>query len=189
VAFLFLHPAREKGSAMSRRTRVYLPALLIVAAGVLMACAAAVLAVSREAGAAFPGRNGRIAYSRIAWQDVIYTINPRGGGKAKVTAGYQPSYSPDGKKIAYTVYSGPDSEIYMIDVGGGGKTQLTHNDKDDNFPSFSPDGKKIAYTRSTYSANAFRGDIYTIDVSGGGKVRVTHGRAYEADPSWGSRQQ
>src|SRR5215217_401864 len=80
VAFLFflLRPAREKGTAMARRTRLYLPAL-IVAAAVLIACAAAVLAVSREAEATFPGKNGKIAY--VAWGFTsaaaeIYTINP-----------------------------------------------------------------------------------------------------------------
>ncbi len=39
--------------------------------------------------------------------------------------GFQPSYSSDGKKIAYTVYKVSNGEIYTIDVGGGGKTNLT----------------------------------------------------------------
>jgi Tol biopolymer transport system component len=30
-----------------------------------------------------------------------------------------PSYSPDGKKIAYHSYDGHDFEIYTINVGGG----------------------------------------------------------------------
>ena len=30
-----------------------------------------------------------------------------------------PSYSPDGKKIAYTGLEGRDAEIYTIKVGGG----------------------------------------------------------------------
>jgi dipeptidyl aminopeptidase/acylaminoacyl peptidase len=45
-----------------------------------------------------------------------------------------PSYSPDGKKIAYTGYKGSssddgedyDHEIYTINVGGGGKSQVTN---------------------------------------------------------------
>ena len=58
--FFLLRPAREKGTAMMRRSRLYLPALLIGAA-VLMACAA-ILAVSREAEATFPDKNGKITY-------------------------------------------------------------------------------------------------------------------------------
>ena len=59
---------------MTRRRTLYLPAL-IVAAG-LMACAAAVLAVSREAEATFAGKNGKIAYEN---NRVIYTVKPDGG--------------------------------------------------------------------------------------------------------------
>jgi hypothetical protein len=57
VAFLFflLRPTSEKGRTMTRRTRLYLPALLVGAA-VLMACAAVVLAVSEKAEATFPGK-------------------------------------------------------------------------------------------------------------------------------------
>jgi Tol biopolymer transport system component len=43
-----------------------------------------------------------------------------------------PSYSPDGKKIAYTGYNGAGYddidfvlEIYTINIGGGGKSQVT----------------------------------------------------------------
>jgi hypothetical protein len=138
-------------------------------------------------------KNGRIAYTSDEsgpFFGSIYTIDPRGGAKSKVTAGYQPSYSPDGKGIAYWAYdkSSPirDTEIYTIKVGGGDKTQLTHNNTDEFDATYSPDGKRIAYT--AYKGNAIRGDIYTIKVGGGGRFRVTHtDNADEATPSWGSR--
>ncbi len=88
---------------MARRTP-YLPALIVAA--VLMACAVVVLVVSEKAEATFPGKNGRIAYSAFDFDrgpdDTIYTIKLGGGAKTKLTSGYQPSYSPKGKKIAYT---------------------------------------------------------------------------------------
>ena len=56
----------------------------------------------------------------------IYTINAfRGRGKTKLTHNNadeaDPTYSPDGKKIAYTVYKGnaTGGGIYTIKVGGG----------------------------------------------------------------------
>jgi hypothetical protein len=95
---------------MRRRTRVYLPVLLIVAAGVLMACAAAVLAM--------------IAYERNLFE--LYTINLNGSGKTKVTnsclSHFLGDYSPTGK-ISYTDCEGtPDKDlgIYTINVAGGG---------------------------------------------------------------------
>jgi TolB protein len=167
---------------MARRT-LYLPALIVAA--VLMGCAAAVLAVSEKAEAAFPRKeNGHIAYVRNDGNDKeIYTINGGGGGDTQLThdntGNYAPSYSPDGKKIVYSGSSGSgDTEIYTISAGGGDKTQLTHNDRDDFDPAYSPDGKRIAYTglNRSYDKSA----IYTISVRGGGKSRVTEG----SDPSY-----
>lgn len=85
---------------------LYLPALIVVT--VLMACAAALLAVSEKAEATFPGNNGRIAYSAFdrGVDETIYTIKPGGGAKTKITKGYQPSFLLPGKRIASTVLGG-----------------------------------------------------------------------------------
>src|SRR5215210_8962142 len=134
-----------KGRNLTRRT-LYLPALIVAA--VLMACAAALLAVSGKAEATFPGKNGKIAYVRDEGNDSeIYTINPGGRGETQLTHDHPennvPSYSPDGKKIVYSGSSGSgDTEIYTINASGGGKTQLTNNHRDDFFPAYSPGGKK-----------------------------------------------
>jgi len=49
----------------------------------------------------------------------------------------EPSYSPDGKKIAYTVYNDSQDDIYTINAFGGGKTQVTNTDNaDENVPSW-----------------------------------------------------
>src|SRR5215218_3873514 len=64
-----------EGKDLSIRT-LYLPALIV--AGVLLACAAALLALSeKKAQAAFPGKNGRIAYEFYGGgtDRGIYTIN------------------------------------------------------------------------------------------------------------------
>src|SRR5829696_7803205 len=62
---------------------LYLPALIVVT--VLMACAAALLAVSEKAEATFPGNNGRIAYSAFdgGVDETIYTIKPGGVPRPK----------------------------------------------------------------------------------------------------------
>jgi Tol biopolymer transport system component len=92
-------------------------------------------------------------------------------------------------RIAYASYDAPfpkgDSEIYTINPDGSGKTQLTHNDTDDEDPAYSPDGKKIVYA----GQDGPKGDleIYTINARGGGKSRVTNNDAYPQKLSWGSR--
>jgi Tol biopolymer transport system component len=108
---------------MTRRT-LYLPVMIAATVAVAASLAVALLAVSEQAEATFPGKNGRIAYSGYDGNDYeIYTINSRGGDRVQVTNNNRndrsPDYSPSGKKIAYTGHDGTDSEIYTINVGGG----------------------------------------------------------------------
>jgi len=173
---------------MARRT-LHLP--LMIAATVTVACVVALLAVSGEAEATFPGKNGRIAYNS---NGVIYTINTDGSAKTRVTNTYVSGdpidYSPDGKKIAYESYEGfndgnptgpqKDSEIYTIGVGGGAKTNVTDNNRYDVAPSYSPDGKRIAYAGS----DGHDLEIYTTNTDGTGKIRLTNNGPDDLDPSY-----
>src|SRR5215203_6002755 len=185
-ALLFRSAPRTKGRGM-RRWTLYLPALIVAA--VLMACAVALLAVSEKAEATFPGKNGRIAY----WSNfVIYTINPNGSAKTKVTNtsrdDEESSYSPDGKSIAYTHRDGDDTEIWTSNTNGTGKFQLTNNRTMDLTPSYSPDGKKIVFSGEyrklffpwTYAAP----EIYTIGVNGNNRVRLTYNSTYDYYPDY-----
>jgi hypothetical protein len=61
---------------MTTSRTLHLPALLLVVVAVV-ACAAAVLAVSKEAEATLAGPNGKIAYADGGG---LYTINPDRGG-------------------------------------------------------------------------------------------------------------
>ena len=155
-------------------------------AGVLVACAAALLALSEEAEATFPGKNGRIAYSGFGGgtDTGIYTINPDGSGKTRIPAPRvsgeaEPSYSPDGKRIVYLGYDGNDYEIYTIKVGGGGEFRVTKS-RSSFEPDYSPDGKRIAYA----SYEGPDTEIYTISVEGEGKKKVTNNVRDEEDPSY-----
>jgi Tol biopolymer transport system component len=170
-----------RGRGMARRT-VLLPPLMVAA--LLVACAAALLAVSKEAQATFPGHNGKIAYvtdGRHTSGGVLYTINPDGSGKTIVTEGRDPSYSSDGKKIAYAAYDGHDLEIYTLNAQGGGTTQLTNNNTDDYDPAYSPDGKKIVYLRVYDSPIT---EIYTLNVLTGARDQLTNNYTAEYEPSY-----
>ncbi len=175
---------------MPRRRTLHLPALLgTLAAAVLLACAGALLAVSREADATFPDKNGKIAYESGG---VIYSINPDGSGKIKVTntrAGDFPidhpiGYSPTGKKITHTSYDGTyhDTEIYTIKVGGSAKINVTDNKTDDFDSSYSPNAKRIAYA----GWDGHDLEIYTIDADGTGKFQVTNNGTNDFTPSYSS---
>ena len=72
----------------------------------------------------------------------IYTVEPTGGRPFNVTnnttGDFDPSYSPDGEKIAYVGRgaNGKDREIYTIDATGGTPFQLTYNYTRDDDPSW-----------------------------------------------------
>jgi TolB protein len=167
----------------------YLPALIVAA--VLMACAVVVLVVSEKAEATFSGKNGRIAY---VGGGVIYTINPDGSGKQKVTdtrvGGYSIDYSPTAKKVTYTSYEGfndgnptgpqKDTEIYTINTDGSGKTNVTNNNRGDEDSSYSPDGKRIAYA----GWDGHDLEIYTIGVHGKNRVRLTNNATNDGYPDY-----
>jgi Tol biopolymer transport system component len=60
-----------------------------------------------------------------------------------------PSFSPDGKRIAFS-WAGPErdnADIYIQDVGIDTPTRLTTDPAEDNRPTWSPDGTQVAFIR------------------------------------------
>ena len=59
-----------------------------------------------------------------------------------------PTWSPDGKRIAYMCHNGGrDFEICVMNADGTNQTALTNNSIHDARPSWSPDGTQIVFTR------------------------------------------
>src|SRR5215208_2795529 len=114
------------------------------AAGVLVAVGMLLLTIVvmvEPAGAAFPGKPGKIAYRCYDGKDYeICTIKPAGGGRLQLTNNdtddFTPFYSPSGKRIIYYSGAEPTREIYTIKPDGGGRVQVTNNTRDDLEPSW-----------------------------------------------------
>ena len=111
-------------------------ALAIVAIG---------LAMPAQAGAAFPGSNGKIAYGGYG-PSGIYRINPDGSNNELVKSGnvYNPVWSSDGTKIAY-LDSGTQLRITAAD-GTGSTLVCTCVDSESDL-TWSPDGTKFAFDK------------------------------------------
>jgi TolB protein len=150
------------------------------AATVALAAAVAAptaLALAGPAQAAFPGQNGRIAFTSFRDDSPlrddsigIDTINSDGSGQTRLVAGANPVFSADGSKIAFErAPANREREIYTMNADGSGVRRLTNNAVVDYDPAFSSDGSKIAFA-------SFRGgnvDIYTMNADGGGQRRLT----------------
>jgi len=57
-----------------------------------------------------------------------------------------PTWSPDGKRIAFQSDRGGNRDIWVINTDGSSLVRLTNHPSADRYPDWSPDGKKIAFT-------------------------------------------
>jgi Tol biopolymer transport system component len=73
-----------------------------------------------------------------------------------------PSWSPDGKRLAYTAIRNNNQEIISIDIYGTDEKNLTTSRATDADPAWSPDGKQIAFTSNR--TGHFR--LYVMDADG-----------------------
>ncbi len=96
-----------------------------------------------------------------------------------------PSWSPDGKRIAFTSGRngiGGNRDIYVMDADGGNQRNLTKHPDADWHPVWSPDGKRIAFV-SNRSRDLNR-DIYVMDADGSNPRNLTNHPNDDEDPAW-----
>jgi Tol biopolymer transport system component len=92
-----------------------------------------------------------------------------------------PSYSPDGKKIAFTSFRSGSPEIWVCDRDGSGLIQLTFfKGPLTGSPRWSPNSQQIAFD----SRAEGDGNIYVVNAQGGKPRRLTFDPVDEATPSW-----
>ena len=142
-----------KRAAIGLRSKMLLG--LLLAAGLLT-----LVGAEEPAKAAFPGQNGKTAFTsnRVTAANPtgdyeIFTMNPDGTSFAQLTfntqGDYAPAWSADGKQIAFTRYQDGNSEIYKMKPKPEGRrnrpVNLSRSPTEDDQPKWSADGKQIAF--------------------------------------------
>lgn len=72
-----------------------------------------------------------------------------------------PSYSPDGRKVAFSAIQGNQSDIFIYDIESGNLENVTADSFFDGAPVFSPDGKWLIYS----SVGAEYAKLYRLNLS------------------------
>lgn len=95
------------------------------------------------------------------------------------------AYSPDGRRIAYSVSDGENAEVWTAAADGSGQKKLTDTRYFLNSsPTWSPDGKRIAFV----SNRAGNPQIYLMSAAdGSGVKRLTFQGNYNQTPDWSPR--
>lgn len=140
------------------------------------------------AHAAFPGANGRIAFSTdFKQRSQIFSVLPDGTGLRQLThvgkghTATLPEWSPDGTKILFTV----DTEIWVMNADGSSQRQLTHDaNRVSEEASWSPDGNKIVFDRCSFPFGQRRCSIDVMNADGTGVTKLVGGDWISQTPQY-----
>jgi len=82
---------------------------------------------------------------------------------------YQPDWSPDGRWVIFTSYTGEALELWVLDLQTGASHALGSNGAVNVEPRFSPDGRRVVFVSTLYNR---RFHIFTADFDAGKLVNV-----------------
>ena len=85
-----------------------------------------------------------------------------------------------GEQIAFVSNRDGNRDIYVVNIDGSNRRNLTNHGAPDSDPAWSPDGSQIAF-RSDRDGNA---EIYVMDTNGNNLRRLTDSIAADFSPVW-----
>lgn len=114
----------------------------------------------------------------------IYIVDYDGENQRRVTVGKSlnitPTWSPDGRSIAYSSYRRGQPNIFISNIYQGTLEELTKTAGNNFTPSWSPDGTRLCFA-STRDGNM---EIYVANRDGSNVRRLTNHPASDITPTW-----
>lgn len=91
-----------------------------------------------------------------------------------------PTWSPDGRWLAYVSFEGRNSRIIVQEIATGLRREVTAFPGINGAPAFSPDGRRLALTLSRDGSP----DIYVLTLESGELRRLTSGPEIDTEAAW-----
>lgn len=111
-------------------------------------------------------------------------------------------FSPDGKKLVYRasrpktdeeiesyknllkegLVTPTEMEIFVCDIDGSNRKQITNLGKANWAPYFHPSGKKIVFSSNHHSSRGYNFNIFMIDLNGENLEQITFDNVFDAFP-------
>ncbi|MEN7343785.1 MAG: Tol-Pal system beta propeller repeat protein TolB [Pseudomonadota bacterium] len=92
-----------------------------------------------------------------------------------------PSWSPDGRSIAYVSFEDGKAAVYVQTLRTGSRRKVSDRPGVNNAPAWSPDGRHLALTLSDADGNL---DVYVLTLIGNKLTRITERRSIDTEPAW-----
>jgi len=134
-------------------------------------------------------RDGFNNWQVTGYRSEVVLIDQHGSVRV-LSQGTNPSLSPDGEWIVFTMPVGRSYHLYMMRVDGSELTQLTDERSVDVQPTWSRDGKWIVFTSNRAKADMRKPknsnwDIWAIDREGRNLTQITMDEARDGAPAVG----
>ena len=113
----------------------------------------------------------------------IYTMRADGSGVRNITAGSSglhvyPSWSPDGKRVAFVrIRTGwTDADVFVVDTDGSRPRRISRESGEYTGLTWSPDGTSFAFLRG--------GRVFTLSADGSETTQLTTSGPYAIGVAW-----
>ncbi|HYR53183.1 MAG TPA: hypothetical protein VET83_11315 [Candidatus Dormibacteraeota bacterium] len=134
--------------------------------------------------------------AQVGGQDAIYLIEvPSGKVKARMKFGldaiYSPTWSPDGKQLAFVGLKAGHSRLYITDVNGKNPRMVLGGKFAVRDPAWSPDGSRIAFATDEGPSTDLHKLIFgklgiaILDVASGRVTVLPNQHGMNISPQWG----